>query len=129
VKLVYLSYPYKGDIAKNTRNARILGQVLMRDHPDWFVIVPHTAIDGLIFDHIPNSDQVTLSQHLQAIEYEYRVLEIIDIFVIGTPEGEESEGMIWELGYVNHLNNNRKKKIEIIRVTSGGQSSEKDQDH
>ena len=121
MKLVYLSYPYKGDITKNTKNARILGQVLMRDHPDWFVIVPHTAIDGLIFDHIPNSDQVTLLQHLQAIEYEYRVLELIDIFVIGKPLGEESEGMIWELGYVNHLNNRRKKKIQVIRTIRGGE--------
>ena len=112
--LAYLCYPYSKDPKGNTLKVRKLACRIMEKHPNMFIIVPHTAVDMTLFGEFHERPKIhSTKDHEDAERCEYVILSKIDLFIIGTSYAEMSSGMTWEHTFVEKLNRERKRKIDI----------------
>lgn len=119
--LVYLSYKFSNNPTLNTKVARLIAIEIMKKHPDWYVIVPHFAIDALLDGTVKWEDGHKFDEWrrgqagLMAIAF----LSRCDKMILGcTPTYEHSAGVTWEWNFVKLLNTSWKKDnpIEIVEL-------------
>jgi len=119
--LVYLSYKFSDSPTLNTKIARVMAIKIMENHPDWFVIVPHFAIDALLDGVVDWKKNFNFSEWRrgQAGLMAIGLLSRCDKMILGcTPTYEHSAGVTWEWMFVRLLNMSYKKDkpIEILTM-------------
>jgi len=118
--LVYLAYKFSGKPTENTEKARQMAITLMKHRPDWFVILPHYAIDAMldgVVDWGTNFDNFTAWRRTQAGMMSIAFLSKADIMVLGCePTYKSSSGVTWEhvIAKVLNLSYRKKNPIKII---------------
>ena len=112
--LAYMCFPYSNDPKGNTFRGRTIAKNIMDKHPNIFIILPHTAVDMTLFGEFHERGLVHgVSDHYCACALEFIILDKVDLFIIGTDHMEMSSGMIWEHAYVDKLNCERRKVIDV----------------
>ena len=112
--MAYICYPYSSNPKSNTLKARKLACEIMERHPNIFIIVPHTAVDMTLFGQFEErTAKHTTKDHEDAERCEYVILSKIDLFIIGTDYKDMSSGMTWEHTFVQKLNRERRRKVDI----------------
>ena len=116
--LAYMCFPYSDDPEGNTQKARLLANRIMDNNPNIFVLIPHTAVDMTLFGEFHERAKIHgVNDHYCACALEFIILDKIDLFIIGTDLMDMSSGMIWEHAYVDKLNIERKKVIDVKFAT------------
>jgi len=121
-KLVYLAFAFSGDPTENTKKVREMALILMVEHPDWFIFVPHYAVDALLDGTINwegrdiekdfNQERRQLGG-IRSLAWVYRC----DILILGCdPTYGKSSGVTWEWISAQLLNQSYRKDnpIEIM---------------
>jgi len=119
--LVYLAFAFSGDPTENTKKAREMALILMTEHPDWFVIVPHYTVDALLDGTLDwrSMTEKDFSQERRrlggvgSLAFVYRC----DILILGCdPTYGKSSGVTWEWISAQLLNQSYRKDnpIEIL---------------
>lgn len=122
--MAYLSYPFSKNPRLYTKIACKIASRIMLDHPNMFIIVPHSAVDytlnGLPREKITDYDK---HDHTIAAKLEFTTILNVDVFIQGVPDDPKvSMGCIWEHSFAQWLNEvnlrekYRKKAITIIPV-------------
>lgn len=112
--LAYMCYPYSDNPKRRTKQARLLACKIMKKHPNIFIILPHTSVDVTLFGWFDERKGKHVTQdHIDAEAMEYIILGKIDLFIIGTKKEDMSSGMTWEMAYVEKLNRERRKQVDI----------------
>ena len=110
----YMAFPYSDDPKGNTLKARLLAKKIMDFNPNIFVLIPHTGLDMTLFGEFHERAKTHgVNDHYSACALEFIILDKIDLFIIGTHYTDMSNGMIWEHAYVDKLNMERKKVIDV----------------
>jgi len=114
--LVYLAYKFSNNPTKNTEEARNMAISLMKKHHDWFVFVPHYAVDAMLDGTIKWTENMEFSKwrRTQAGMMCFAFLPKMDIIVFGCdPAYGESCGVTWENIFVKVLNQSWRKDNPI----------------
>jgi hypothetical protein len=119
--MAYLAYKFSGNPTENTKMARQMALKLMKIHPDWFVIVPHFAVDGMLDGTVNWNDKTsnfTRWRRNRAGMMSVAFLSNADILVLGCePTYKQSSGVTWEhiITQVLNLSYRRDNPIKIIK--------------
>jgi hypothetical protein len=119
--LAYLAFAFSQDPTGCTKKAREMAITIMKEHPDWTVIVPHYTVDALL-DGIVNWDKnmkFSKWRRGQGAIMCLAILSHIDILILGCePEYSSSSGVTWEWTHARLLNQSYRKDnpIEIFSI-------------
>jgi len=117
--LVYFAFAFSGDPTENTKKVREMTLILMKEHPDWFFIVPHYAVDVLLDGTCVWTKDFEFSEWRrgQAGSTCIGLLYRCDKIILGCdPTYGKSSGVTWEWITVRVLNQSYRKDspIEIL---------------
>lgn len=116
VKIAYLAFKFSGDPTGNTEQARQMAIQIMKKHPDWFVFVPHYAIDALLDGTIKWKGKTNFSKwrRSQAGIMCIGFLTRSDILILGCePTYENSSGVTWEFTFTSFFNQTFRKNSPL----------------
>jgi len=118
--LVYLAYKFSGDATENTKEARRMAITLMKHHLNWFVLLPHYAIDAMLdgtIDWGKYFNNFTEWRRTRAGMMSIAFVMRCDIMVLGCkPDYQNSHGVTWEhiVARVMNLSYRKDNPIKII---------------
>jgi len=125
--MVYLAFSFTGSShglghpKYNTEKARRLAIEAMKVHPEWYVIVPHYAIDAMLDGTIEWDKKKiwTKERRRRGGIMSLAFLSHCDILLLGcNPEYKVSHGVTWEWIFTNLINTSWRKDnpIQIIHI-------------
>lgn len=120
-RIVYLAYKFSRDPTKNTQEARTMALELMKRHNDWFIIVPHYAVDALLDGTLDWKGQESNFDEWRRTKAGMMCLAFLtkaDIVILGCePVYEKSSGVTWEYTFLQMLNQSYRRKHPIKVLT------------
>ena len=121
-KLAYLAFAFTGGEhgigtpRVNSEKARQMAIAIMKDNPDWFVIVPHYSVDAMLDGTIIWEGQLDFGKwrRSQGGLMSLAFLARADILILGCdPQYKYSHGVTWEWIFTQLLNRSYRKDNPI----------------
>ena len=119
--IAYLAFAFSKNPTVMTQKAHLLALKIMEKRPDWFVLVPHFAVDAMLDGVVDWKKDYCFDENRRMIGglMSLAFLSNAHILILGIePKYEYSSGVTWENIFVHLLNKSWRKNnpIQIVRV-------------